>query len=710
MKTILAVVKGKMDRFIADPDLSKIDLMRKEVAFNWTIGSVISISFLTILAFVLDADIIGIFGLVLIVYYLVEIPLFKRHNYHIYQAIFLAIIILTAFIFILIFGGITNSAGLIFVGLTCVISSVLMKSVRAAFVLFFLYISTILGLAILDPYLTNHPDITPKINFIYFIINTIWMSGAMMFFIITYLTERNNYQVAETTRLEELDKAKSQLFTSITHEFRTPITLISGMADLVNVDGPKTSNAVAQIKKQSKKLLNLVNQILDLSKIDAKTMKMHLINGEIIQYLKYLVESYHSAAESKNIRFEMHFEVDKLYMDFDPEKLEAIVTNIISNALKFTAIDGSVTVMVQNVSGKQLEISVKDTGVGIPMHECQEIFKRYYQIETDDYKEGNGLGLTIVKEFVNLMNGSVSVESQPGIGSVFTVLLPIRSNAPRQIIDNTELASSSLEIENDEHENRNSELPLLLILDDHKEILDYLISILQNQYRIIVGEDGNEGLRKALEQIPDIIVSDVMMPAMDGFEFLKQIKSDFRTSHIPVLMLTAKADRESMLEGLDLGAEAYLVKPFDKEELLIRLRKLLDLRKILHARYQIKEKHENKLTESSDIEDQFMLKVQEIIDEHIDDEDFKVQVLCQEMAMSRTQFYRKFAALTDITINKYIRRYRLRRASELLRTTELNVSQIALEVGIPNLAYFSRIFNDEFNVSPSRARQTKILE
>ena len=412
MKELVFSLSIRIDRFLADPELSQVEIIRKRVAFNWTLGSVFSILILTTLAYVVGADIIGHFGVVLIIFYTIEIPLFRKHNYDFYQAIFLAVIILTAFVFVLIFGGITNSAGLIFVGLTCVISSILMKSVRTAYILFFLYVFTIIGLAVLNSFLTNHPDITPRINFIFFIINTIWMSAAMMFFIIEYLTERNKYQLAETNRLQEIDKAKSELFTSITHEFRTPITLISGMADQIPPGRTETTEAVAQIKKQSKKLLNLVNQILDLAKIDSNTIKTQFIQGNIIDFLKYLFESFHSAADSKGIQFHTKFAIDELEMDFDPEKLEAIVVNLVSNAIKFTQEGKAVIVIVNEDKKGFLEILVKDTGLGIPADEIDNIFKRFYQIKRNNYQEGNGIGLTIVKEFLNLMNGRIEVNSE----------------------------------------------------------------------------------------------------------------------------------------------------------------------------------------------------------------------------------------------------------------------------------------------------------
>ena len=362
------------------------------------------------------------------------IPFFRKHNFDFYQAIFLAATILTAFVFILIFGGYMNSAGLIFVGLNCVISSLLMKSQRTAFFLFFLYIFSIIALAILDPYLHKHPDITPKTNFLFFIINTIWMSAIQMFFVITYLKERNNYQLAETNRLKELDNVKTGLFTSISHEFRTPITLITGMADQIPHKDVLTINSIKIIKKHSSKLLNLVNQILDLAKIDSKAIKTHFVQTDIIDFLKYSLESYHSSAFSKEIQLTSDSNIEKLIMDFDQEKLEGIISNLVSNAIKYTPSGGKISLEVNYQvnenrmrSSESLEIIIEDNGIGIPAEKISRIFDKYYQVNDRSgiKNEGYGIGLTIVREYVKLLNGEIFVQSEIGQGSQFKILLPV---------------------------------------------------------------------------------------------------------------------------------------------------------------------------------------------------------------------------------------------------------------------------------------------
>ncbi len=703
MKAIFGFLQRKLIKFLEDPQLSSVEFLRKEVSFNWAIGSFVSIIILTILAYILGAAIIGHYGLTLIILYLFQLPQYRNQKYEKYQFAFLAAIILITFIFIILFGGYSNSAGLVFVGLTCVFSSILLKSARAALWLFILYVFTILGLAVLEPYLKPHPDITPRINFIFFIINTIWMSAAMIFYIVTYLNERNKFHKAETQKLKELDEAKNQLFTNISHEFRTPITLITGMAEQVKNHEIQTEAAMSQIQKQSQRLLKLVNQILDLAKIETNSLEVHYIQGNIVPFVKSIAESFRSAADAKEIHFKTCFEMNSLIMDYDPDKLETIIFNLLSNAIKFTPAGGSVEFHAEKTK-EMLKITVRDSGIGISDNNRALIFDRFYQVKSDNYHEGSGIGLTIVREFLNLLNGQIEVKSQPGEGTDFYLHLPVTNRAPIEEFVN----KASAEVDLLKTDNSTDDLPLLLIIDDQTDMLNYLHGLLRRHYRILTSNNGNEGLKVALEQIPDIIISDVMMPEMDGFEFLQRIKSNILTSHIPVLLLTAKADRPSRLEGLELGAEAYLVKPFDREELFIRLRKLLDLRKVLHQRFQELNFKTAASDDANNPEEQFMHKVQGIINNHLDDESFSIQDLCRSLGMSHTQLYRKFSAITDVTVNKYIRRYRLYKAMELIKNSDLNITQVALEVGLSNPSYFSRVFKDEFGINPSKARQAAL--
>ena len=526
----------------------------------------------------------------------------------------------------------------------------------------------------------------------------------------------------EAERLKELDAVKTKLYTNITHEFRTPLTIILGMAKQVR-DNPKDwfREGLKMIIRNGNNLLHLVNQMLDLSKLESGAMPVNLIQGDILTYLKYVMESFHSLAESKNIRLHFQTDLKELRMDYDPEKVLNIVSNLLSNAIKFTLEGGDVYFQVDvsasstSSAGSTL-LKIKDTGIGIPPEKLPHIFDRFYQADDAATRkaEGTGIGLALTKELVKLLDGKIAVESEEGKGTQFTVELPISNNAPlREEVEMTDIGESTLpftstaadkEVMVAEETAYLQERPVLLIIEDNADVVQYLKSLLAKDYRMEVAVNGQEGLDKALELVPDIIISDVMMPVMDGFELCDKLKKDMRTSHIPIIMLTAKADISSKIEGLERGADAYLAKPFHKQELLIRLQKLVDLRKLLQARYNTLAP----LVPSEDltvqIEDAFMVKLRDLLETHFSDENFGIPDLCQTLLMSRAQLYRKVAALTGKPAASYLRSFRLQKAKELLQSTSLTVSEIAFQVGFKDLGHFSRTFLKEFGKNPSDLR------
>ncbi|MBK7869179.1 MAG: response regulator [Saprospiraceae bacterium] len=410
---------------------------------------------------------------------------------------------------------------------------------------------------------------------------------------------------AETQRLQELDILKTRLYTNITHEFRTPLTVILGMARQV-LDDPKNyfRQGLDMILRSGQNLLNLVNQMLDLAKLESGKMPLHFIQGNIISYLKYVVESFHSFAESQQIQLHFLSDLDELYMDYDAVKLQQVVSNLLSNAVKFTPEGGHVYLEVRRTSDEvrftkvktnvlptsSLELRVRDTGVGIAEAELPHIFDRFYQADDSHTRtgEGTGIGLALTKELVKLMQGEIQVKSKPGQGSEFIVTLLIHQEAPEMappiLVDNITLLNKVNIVSNAETV-INTEKPTILLIEDNADVIRYLVTCLQDYYQILIGADGQQGIDVALHHIPDLIISDVMMPYKDGFEVCQTLKNDERTSHIPIIMLTAKADMVSKLEGLERGADDYLAKPFHKEELLVRIRKLLELRQKLQNYY-----------------------------------------------------------------------------------------------------------------------------
>jgi len=530
----------------------------------------------------------------------------------------------------------------------------------------------------------------------------------------------------ESERLRELDETKTRLFANISHEFRTPLTIISGMAQQME-ESPKQwlDEGIVMIKRNSSRLLVLVNHMLDLSKLESGKMALNLAQGDIINYLKYIVESIHSYAESKEIKVHFLCEEDHVMMDFDQEKFHQVVINLLSNAVKFTPEGGDIYVTVELTSenindriakGKALQIKVKDTGVGIPQEQLPFIFDRFYQVDDTEtrHDEGTGIGLSLVKELVKLMRGDISVKSNVGCDTVFTVLLPIVKEASITtagfIAQKADLTETISEASNDASDSKPKSSkgvkPRILLVEDNADVVAYVASCLRDEYQIQVGRDGHEGIQIAFDNIPDLIITDVMMPIKDGFEVTNTLKSDERTSHIPIIMLTAKADMESKLEGLSMGADAYLAKPFHKKELLVRIENLLQLRKKLQQYYLISlgiSSQDIETVGSPDehiIQDPFGQKIKSIVESHIADYDFSVEQLCKEIGMSHSQLLRKLSALTGLTPLKFIRQVRLNNARTLLKDSETSVADAAFGSGFNDPSYFARVFKKEFGVTP----------
>lgn len=550
-----------------------------------------------------------------------------------------------------------------------------------------------------------------------------WLAYAVLLFLLLYLVYgfllRRKLAEAEVGRLQDLDLFKTRIYTNLTHEFRTPLTVISGIADHI-LSQPSAENlkeGLPMIKRNSAALLRLINQMLDLSKLQSGRLSANMIHDNILGYLKYLTESFHSFADSKDIRLHLLSGFEQLYMDFDPEKIQAIFSNLVGNAIKFTPPGGNIYIKIEKISSREmedfLEIKVKDTGKGIPSQHLPYIFDRFYQVDdsTTRSDEGTGIGLALTKELVQLMSGTIEVSSQIGKGTEFTLRLPIENKAPKgnagefaqhsrsSVTDLVEASAFGTEEDYDESH------PLALLVEDNEDVLSYLELCLEGKYRIQKARNGLQGIQLAIEMIPDIIVSDVMMPEKDGFEVVERLKKDERTSHIPIILLTAKADLESRLEGLERGADAYLSKPFEKKELEVRLRKLIDLRQKLTSRYATLSPRGKPETPAEIQEDAFLQKLRSIVDAHLESEEFGIGELCKELAVSRTQLHRKLKALTNKSTSQVIRTIRMQEAKKLLLNPDLNISEIGYAVGYGNPSHFTQEFTKEFGEAPSFFRK-----
>lgn len=531
---------------------------------------------------------------------------------------------------------------------------------------------------------------------------------------------RRQLELQESIRLRDLDNLKTRLYTNITHEFRTPLTIIMGMND--NIKGFDQERNL--IKRNTKNLLRLINQLLDLSKLDSGTLKMDAVQGEIVGYLQYLTESFYSMASDKKVNLSFKSNLKPIDIDFDEVKIQHIIYNLLSNAIKFTRPGGKVVLEVKEIQYKNLthlQITVKDTGVGIEQENLPHIFDRFYQVERSNSKNGaktfggTGIGLALTKELVELMGGSIFAKSEIGWGTEFKVLLPklkgIHTPKMNAVLETITYSQNDLVPDFESLPKKPDQIvgnkPQVLVVEDNAGVVTYIRSLLQNDYHIQVAINGQEGIDMALEHIPDLIISDVMMPEKNGYEVCATLKNDERTSHIPIIMLTAKADITSKIEGIEMGAEAYLSKPFEKMELLTRVRKLLELRKNLQARYSngnLQIEVEPNAIKLPTIENRFLQKLQTAVEDRLNDSELSIPELCKAVHLSHTQLYRKLKALTGKTPSQFIRTVRLNKAMILIKESDLNISEIAYDVGFSDPNYFARMFKQEFGKSASEVR------
>jgi signal transduction histidine kinase/CheY-like chemotaxis protein len=623
------------------------------------------------------------------------------------------LVAVATFFAIIKLGGIPYSGGLVVVGLAMVFFSFNFRKKSHSVWIYIIYVITVILAGVLHPYLTVPPEMTPEVNISLYVINLLWISGFATVYVLNFISQSVKLEQLETTRVKELDEAKTKYYTYITHEFRTPLTVIMGMTDLIRKDPDKwVADGTEKIDRNAGILLNLVNQMLDLSKLEAGAMPVRMIRSDINLYIRYIVELFQSVAVSNGITLNYTTDNLNLRIDYDPDKLMHIVSNLISNALKFTPSPGHVEVSTSMTGDGRFELRVSDSGTGISEDFLPYIFDRFSRenINNTNTNPGSGLGLALTKELVSLLDGTITAESVVGEGTEITVTLPVTYDAPLQegpglhelksIISSFFIHHEKKEHRYQGHMTQSAEKPVLLIVEDNDDVVSYLASLFAGEYDVLIASNGKEGAGKAIEYVPDIILSDIMMPVMDGIEMLDIVKNDLRTSHIPVVMLTARADIASRLDGLARGADAYIAKPFERNELNIQLRSLIEQRKKLQGRYATV--GHPVLTDERDFhnEDAFMKRTMVLMISNLGNEDYDIQTLCHEMTMSRTQLYRKFRSLTDKSPNDYFRSLRLQKARDLLAGTGITVAEAAYKSGFKNVSHFSRVFTQEFGVKP----------
>ncbi len=520
------------------------------------------------------------------------------------------------------------------------------------------------------------------------------------------------HQRREAERAHALDQLKTKFFTNVSHEFRTPLSLIMAPLDklIKHTGNDEHKKQLTLVQRNSKRLLNLVNQLLDFRKMEVQELKIHPSIGDIITFSRDISLSFLDIAEKKKIQLSFSSNVDSLEIYFDKDKIEKILFNLLSNAFKYTHDNGLVSIdIVYNQPGYiendgTVTITVKDTGIGIPADMHEKVFERFFQTDLPEsmVNQGTGIGLAITKEFVKLHNGIITVKSEPEQGTCFTVLLPAKKMcdlSAKSAINPIHTESTEQVIP--EESSKNGKKKTILVVDDNEDIRFYLKDNLKGQYKVAEAANGKEGWEKIKQIFPDLVVSDIMMPIMDGVELAKKVKTETLTAHIPVILLTAMGSEEKQLEGLKVGVNDYITKPFTFEILASRIRNLLSQQELLQKRFQKQIEVNPAEVTITPVDEKFLKQALEVVEKNMDDPEFSVEHFSNEMYMNRVTLYRKILSITGKTPIEFVRTIRLKRAAQLLEKSGMSIAEIAYQVGFNNPKNFARLFKEEFKVLPS---------
>jgi signal transduction histidine kinase/DNA-binding response OmpR family regulator/streptogramin lyase len=530
------------------------------------------------------------------------------------------------------------------------------------------------------------------------------------------------YERIRAKKLHELDMMKLRFYTNISHEIRTPLTLILGPLEkmIANTISQKDIPGHLDVMyRNAKQLLHLINQLLDFRKLESGNLKLVLNRGDMVPFIADIVRTFDKYVEEKGIELKFNSLKKEIVTNFDADKLGKIMNNLLSNAFKFTGKGGKITVNLALVfdsddndpvgaktDKRLIEITVKDTGIGISESNLKKIFTRFFQVDESANQPGTGIGLALTKELVKLHNGHISVQSKPGKGSKFTVQLPYE-----EITGDEKIESLNHENQCNKNDMKPVEVSfgeiasagqkIMLLVDDNPDVRFFIKSHFNSNYQVLEAANGLEGWNIALKTIPDIIISDVMMPDLDGFEFCRKIKKDERTSHIPVILVTALGSREHEIEGLSDGADDYITKPFDLVILQTKVENILSVRQSLRQKYTTEMLLQPRNVILASPDERFLQKAIEVIEKNISDPDLDIERFAAEIGVSRMQLYRKLDALTEMTVKEFVRNIRLKRAAQLLVQKKLNISEVAYAVGFRDLSHFRKCFRQEFGMSAS---------
>lgn len=548
-----------------------------------------------------------------------------------------------------------------------------------------------------------------------FFLNTVGVTG-LVFLVQYYFAKNERYLKEEVEKqnvllalqsdqLKELDKMKSNFFANISHEFRTPLTLIQG---ILNKEDVPTQTDRHTMKRNADRLLQLINQLLDLTKLESGKMQLNKKTFDLHLMARKTAQLFGSAAEMKGIQFHINGRSiteatsDPVLAELDPEHVQKVLSNLFSNAIKFCPEDGHIDVHIRD-GDSFVQMSFANTGEEIPPEQLEQIFNRFYQVESDSTRgyEGSGIGLSLVKEIIDVHGGQISVSSQNQTIQ-FDMILP---KGQLGIVEDIAMPEWSQEVvvrqQSEKVPMENQSDLSVLVVEDYPDLREFIVGILQDSFSVIEAANGEEGVALALEQTPDLIISDIMMPKKDGNQLCAELKNHPATDHIPIILLTARAGRNDKIEGLEQGADDYLTKPFDKTELLVRVRNLLQTRKKLQQKYEKEIWIKPTDIKVNSAQEKFLQKFKEAVEQHLSDESLSAEDLAGMMALSRSQLHRKLKALTNQSISEYVRSYRLERGAKLLKQGFGNVTEVAYEVGFSSQTYFSSSFQKHFGCSPT---------
>jgi len=550
-----------------------------------------------------------------------------------------------------------------------------------------------------------------------------------------HMERQNLLMVEQSLKFKEMDRLKSRFFADISHEFRTPLTLIIGTLEHIRYENrdKEIEKSIRRILNNSKQLLGLINQLLDLARFECGKMKLRAVSQNIIPIIRGIVDSFHFFARQNRLELSLISNIDNVILYFDREKLEKILINLLANAMKFTPPGGKISVtIIPCPNGKHIKISVVDNGVGIPNHQLQYIFDRYYKkkkkkgdLNPHYEQKGTGIGLALTKELINLHHGTINVHSTVGQGTEFVVKLPLgdkhlisdekiknfttisnkSSDYPKVMFEPLNNYSSIEKKEGKKQEivtqGKQDDKNLVLVVEDSKEMREFLRVPFKRLFNLIEASNGREGIEKAEKFIPDLILSDVLMPELDGYELCRGLKNNLRTSHIPIILLSAKASDTSIIRGLETNADDYIIKPFNTRMLSLRMQNLI------HSRREYKKSLQQQILRNPDeisvpsMDTQFFKEVRLLIEKNLSDPEFNVELLAKKMYISRSGLYKKIYAFIGETPVEFIRNFRLERAKQLLEANYGNITEIAQEVGFANVAYFTKCFKELFKRKPS---------